>query len=199
MYQLFSSRFAQIELYFVDCSSAPWMPVKHKILWDYLHQILYLSIEIKKKFITCLEQCDKLAETLLVTSQPSTGVFLKWSNTIQFNGKNSFLTDILPFGSIRSDLGDYFVNTLNHLQINSSKLLQNILIKRKKMYFLQLTCFCLSSSSVNANLTSRPATVGKKNGADLGTFGGCLGLFLSWNMIVLTIKENFNFNDPLHR
>jgi hypothetical protein len=42
---------------------------------------------------------------------------------------------------------------------------------------LQLTSSFVSSGL--ANFGSRPATVGKKKGAALGTFGGCFGLFLA--------------------
>jgi hypothetical protein len=47
-----------------------------------------------------------------------------------------------------------------------------------KELFLTLFLLPLSPSSSTANLGSRPATVGRKNGAALGAFGGSLGLFL---------------------
>ena len=42
-----------------------------------------------------------------------------------------------------------------------------------------------------ANISSRPGTVGKKNGAALGTLGGCLGLFRSCNSITLLMLVSF--------
>ncbi len=44
--------------------------------------------------------------------------------------------------------------------------------------YIYYVIFTSVSSAFSANLGSSPATVGRKNGALLGTFGGCFGLFL---------------------
>jgi len=47
------------------------------------------------------------------------------------------------------------------------------------------------SSSVGTNFGTSPASVGKKKGAALGVFGGCLGLFLSFEKMYcdMTLKS----------
>ena len=57
-----------------------------------------------------------------------------------------------------------------------------------------LTLSSFTSSVGLANVSSRPGTVGKKNGAALGTLGGCLGLFLCCNRIMLLIILNQRCN-----
>ena len=66
----------------------------------------------------------------------------------------------------------------NIINLSSAELTLSLISVKSKSHQVSITLLSPSLFSSTTNFGSKPAIVGRKNGAALGAFGGSLGLFL---------------------